>query len=69
MNYRQAARLMINKHGRSARKAALTRAAELRAKDELAIAAVWVKVGDEVAIQQAALDAGLKAPKGPGSGW
>jgi len=58
MNYRQAARLMINKHGRKARSWALKRAAELRAVDDAATAAVWVKVSDEVGAQQAALDAG-----------
>jgi hypothetical protein len=53
MSYRQAARLMINKHGRNARAWALKRAAELRAADDLEAAAVWVKVGEEVAVQQA----------------
>ncbi|NPD70441.1 hypothetical protein HN018_26635 (plasmid) [Lichenicola cladoniae] len=60
MNYRQAARLMINKHSRNARKLAMTRAAELRAKDELVTAAIWVKVSDEIAAQQAALDGGIR---------
>ncbi|MGI4746424.1 MAG: hypothetical protein ACRYGI_13950 [Janthinobacterium lividum] len=49
---------MINKHGRKARSWALKRAAELRAIDDAATAAVWVKVSDEVGAQQAALDAG-----------
>ena len=53
MSYRQAARLMINKHGRNARAWALKRAAELRAEDKLEAAAVWVKVSEEVAVQQA----------------
>ncbi|MCQ8277423.1 hypothetical protein NFI95_03025 [Acetobacteraceae bacterium KSS8] len=53
MSYRQAARLMINKHGRNARAWALKRAAELRAEDDLEAAALWVKVGEEVAVQQA----------------
>ena len=53
MSYRQAARLMINKHGRNARAWALKRAAELRAEDELEAAAAWVKIGEEVAVQQA----------------
>lgn len=53
MSYRQAARLMINKHGRNARAWALKRAAELRAEDDLEGAAVWVKVSEEVAVQQA----------------
>ena len=53
MSYRQAARLMINKHGRNARAWALKRAAELRAADDLEAAALWVKVGEEVAVQQA----------------
>lgn len=55
MSYRQAARLMINKHGRNARAWALKRAAELRAEDDLDAAAVWVKVSEEVAVQQAEL--------------
>ncbi len=53
MSYRQAARLMINKHGRNARAWALKRAAELRAEDDLEAAALWVKVSEEVAVQQA----------------
>ena len=53
MSYRQAARLMINKHGRNARAWALKRAAELRAEDKLDAAALWVKVSEEVAVQQA----------------
>ena len=53
MSYRQAARLMINKHGRNARAWALKRAAELRAADDLEAAALWVKIGEEVAVQQA----------------
>ncbi len=53
MSYRQAARLMINKHGRNARTWALKRAAELRAADDLEAAALWVKVSEEVAVQQA----------------
>ena len=53
MSYRQAARLMINKHGRNARTWALKRAAELRAADDLKAAALWVKIGEEVAVQQA----------------
>ena len=53
MSYRQAARLMINKHGRNARAWALKRAAELRAADDLEAAALWVKVSEEVAVQQA----------------
>ena len=53
MSYRQAARLMINKHGRNARTWALKRAAELRAADQLDAAALWVKVSEEVAVQQA----------------
>ena len=53
MSYRQAARLMINKHGRNARAWALKRAAELRAEDKLEAAELWVKVGEEVAVQQA----------------
>jgi len=55
MSYRQAARLMINKHGRNARTWALKRAAELRAEDDLEAAALWVKVSEEVAVQQAEL--------------
>lgn len=58
MSYRQAARLMINKHGRNARTWALKRAAELRAEDDLDAAAVWVKVSEEVAVQQAELSGG-----------
>ena len=53
LSYRQAARLMINKHGRNARAWALKRAAELRAEDKLDAAALWVKVSEEVAVQQA----------------
>ncbi|NPD70110.1 hypothetical protein HN018_24835 (plasmid) [Lichenicola cladoniae] len=64
MNYRQAANLMIKKHGRNARQLAMKRAAELRAKGELATAAIWVKVSDEVAAQQAALDGGIRVLMG-----
>ena len=70
MSYRQAARLMINKHGRNARAWALKRAAELRAEDKLEAAELWVKVGEEVAVQQAEalVGGGRLRPTTPRSG-